>query len=144
MLGTVACAAAPNAALSGVAGTGVTYPPEPDPRELVEYGCEKAEATEVIVVLMGFGKDGAPPAVIVGLFKNFGGCVRDVKDGSEEGGPITPGLFDVRWDQGESLIARLASLTVLWSGFINCFTSGLRSPMFRPSVVLVDANSPHA
>jgi hypothetical protein len=72
VLGTVACAAAPNAALSGVAGTGVTYPPEPEPRLLVEYGWEKAEATEVIAVLIGLGKDGAPVVVIVGLFKNFG------------------------------------------------------------------------
>jgi hypothetical protein len=61
----------------------------------VEYGWEKAEATEVIDVLIGPGKDGPPPVVIVGLFRNFGGCVRDVKDGSE-GGPIVPGLFDVR------------------------------------------------
>lgn len=108
---------------------------------MVEKGWEKADVTEVMEVLMGPGKDAPPPEDMVGLFKNLGGCVLDVNEDSED---ARPGLFDVRCDQGESLIARLASLTVLWSGFINCFTSGLRRPMFRPCPVLAAASSPHA
>jgi hypothetical protein len=52
--------------------------------------------------------------------------VRDVID-ERLGGPIIPELFAVRWLQGESLMARLASLTVLCRGFMSCFTSKLRS-----------------
>jgi hypothetical protein len=96
-------------------------------------------------VLIGPGNPGPPLAVMVGLLRNFGGWVREVKEESV-GGPMRPlmEVVDVRCDQGESLIARLASLTVRWSGFISCFTSELRRPMFRPSPVLAAASSPHA
>jgi hypothetical protein len=60
------------------------------------------------------------------------------------GGPIMPMLLAVRCDHGESLMARVASLTVLWSGFISCFTSGLRSLCSLPGPVYSAASSPHA
>ena len=62
---------------------------------------------------MGPGKDTPPPVVIVlGLFKNRGGCVRDVNEDTVDGGPIAE-LLEVRFDQGDSLIASEASLTFL-------------------------------
>ena len=96
------------------------------------------------VVLMGLGKDGAlTDVMVVVLDGNRGACVRDVMD-DRLGGPIMPMLLDVRCDQGESLMARLASLTVLWSGFISCLTSGLRSLCSLPGPVYSAASSPHA
>lgn len=92
-------------------------------------------------VFIGPGSGSPVPELMVDLLKNLGGWDRDVKDDSED---IIPGLFDVRCDQGESLMARLASLTVLCKGFINCLTSGLRRPMFRPCAVLAVARSPQA
>ena len=94
-----------------------------------------------MVVLIGPGSDSPVPELMVDLLRNLGGWVLDVNEESED---MTPGLFDVRCDQGESLMARLASLTVLCSGFINCFTSGLRRPIFRPWAVLACARSPQA
>ena len=90
---------------------------------------------------MGPGRASPFPELMVDLLRNRGGCVLDVNDDKEE---MMPGLLDVRCDQGESLMARLASLTVLWSGFINCLTSGLSNPIFRPCAVLVVARSPQA
>jgi hypothetical protein len=125
VLGTVACAAAPRAALSGVAGTGVGYPPDPcEPKLIVADG--KAVAIAGIEVLIGPGNEGPPPETIVGLPKNRGAVIRDVID-DRLGGPIMPELFAVKWLHGESLIARLASLTVLCRGFMSCFTSKLWS-----------------
>jgi hypothetical protein len=143
VFGTVACAAAPRAALNGVAGTGVPYPPEPwEPKLEVDEG--KAFEIAGSVVLIGLGKDG--PLIefmVVDLVKKRGAWVRDVMD-DKLGGPIDPRLFDVRWDQGESLMARLASLTVLWSGFMSCLTSGLRSLWSFPGPVYAVASSPQA
>jgi hypothetical protein len=79
-----------------------------------------------IEVLIGPGNEGPPPELIVGLPRNLGAEVRDVID-DRLGGPIIPVLFAVKWLQGESLIARLASLTVRCRGFISCFTSKLCS-----------------
>jgi hypothetical protein len=125
VLGTVACAAAPRAALSGVAGTGVGYPPEPcDPRLMVAEG--NAEAMDDMDVLIGPGNEGPPPEAIVDLPRNLGAEVRDVIE-DKLGGPIMPELFAVKWLHGESLIERLASFTVLCKGLISCFTSKLRS-----------------
>lgn len=70
---------------------------------------------------MGPGKAEFPGRLIIGLLSKRGGCVRDVKDESVVGGNV-PGLLEVRWDQGESLMARLASLTFLCNGFIAAFT----------------------
>lgn len=104
------------------------YPPEPcDPRLVVDHGCaEKAEAIAGMDVLIGPGNDAPPPGVMVpvGLLRYLGGWVRDVKD-NKDGGPIKPGLLLVRWDHGLSLMARLASLTVLCRGFMSCLTSPL-------------------
>ena len=125
VFGTVACAAAPRAALNGVAGTGVGYPLEPcEPKLVVAEG--KADTIVGIEVLIGPGNEGPPPETIVGLAKNLGAEVRDVID-DRLGGPIIPEVFAVRWLQGESLMARLASLTVLCRGLMSCFTSKLRS-----------------
>lgn len=57
---------------------------------------------------------------------------------------MRPKLLEVRWDQGESLMARLASLTVRWRGFMRAFTSGLRSLWSLPCWVYAAASSPHA
>jgi hypothetical protein len=143
VFGTVACAAAPNAALNGVAGTGVGYPPEPcEPRLMVADG--KADAMAGIEVLMGPGNEGPPPETIVRPPpRNLGADVRDVID-DKLGGPIIPELFAVRWLQGESLMARLASLTVLCNGLISCFTSKLRSLWSFPCWVYAAASSPQA
>jgi hypothetical protein len=119
VLGTVACAAAPSAALKGVAGTGVEYP-----LELVAD--EYADVAAGIEVLMGPGNEGPPPETIVDRPRNLGAEVRDVMD-DKLGGPIIPDVFDVKWLQGESLMARLASLTVRCRGFMSCFTSKLSS-----------------
>ena len=75
-----------------------------------------------------FGNEGPPLEDIVplGCFMNLGGWVREVID-DKLGGPIKPGLLLVRCDHGLSLIARLASLTVLCKGFMSCFTSKLKS-----------------
>lgn len=92
-------------------------------------------------VLIGPGRARPLPELMVDLLRNRGGWVLDVKLDSED---MIPGLLDVKCDQGESLMARLASLTVLWSGLINCLTSGLSSPIFRPCAVLAVARSPQA
>lgn len=139
VFGTVACAAAPSAALSGVAGTGVGYPLEPcEPKLIVAEG--NADPIAGIEVLMGPGKDGPPPETIVGLPRYLGAEVRDVIE-DRLGGPIIPEVFAVRWLQGESLIARLASLTSRWRGFISCFTSKLSSLWSFPCWVYEPANS---
>jgi hypothetical protein len=123
VLGTVACAAAPRAALSGVAGTGVGYPLELcEPKLIVAEG--KAVVIAGIEVLIGPGNEGPPPETIVGLPKNRGAVMREVIE-DKLGGPIMPELFAVKWLHGESLMARLASLTVLCRGFMSCFTSKL-------------------
>jgi hypothetical protein len=122
----------------------VPYPPEPcDPKLVVEYGC--AENTELIAgmaVLIGPGNEGPPleDMVPLGLLRNLGGCVRDVKE-DKLGGPIRPRLLLVRCDHGLSLIARLASLTVLCSGRISCLTSPLRSLCSLPCWVYAAASS---
>lgn len=88
-------------------------------------------------VLMGPGNEGPPAEFIVvcgGLLRNLGGCVRDVNE-DNDGGPINPGLLLVRLDHGLSWIARLASLKVLCSGFINCLTSGLSNLWSLPCCV---------
>jgi len=90
-------------------------------------------------VLIGPRYDMPLLPVMVGLCAYLDGWVLDVNDESEE---ARPGLFDVRCDHGESLMAQVASLTVLWIGFISCLTSGLSSPMFRPWPVLAAASSP--
>lgn len=101
------------------------YPPEPcDPILMVADG--KALPIAGIAVLIGPGNEGPPPEDMVGLPKNLGAEVRDVID-DKLGGPIRPELFAVKWLQGESLIARLASLTVRCRGFMSCFTSKLCS-----------------
>jgi hypothetical protein len=122
VFGTVACAAAPRAALRGVAGTGVGEPC--DPILMVAEG--NAAEIDDIDVLMGPGKEGPPPEAIVDLPRNLGAEVREVID-DKLGGPIMPELFAVRWLHGESLMARLASLTVLCKGLISCFTSKLNN-----------------
>jgi hypothetical protein len=94
-------------------------------------------------VLIGPRNPEPPGPLIAGLCKKRGGCVRDVKDESVVGA-IMPGLLDVRCDQGESLIAKLASLTFLCKGFIAPFTWESKSPMLRPSPVLAAASSPQA
>jgi len=96
-----------------------------------------------IDVLIGPGKEAPPPETIVGRPRNLGADVRDVIE-DRLGGPIMPVLFDVRWLQGESLIARLASLTVLCRGFMSCFTSKLKSLWSLPCCVYAAANAPHA
>jgi hypothetical protein len=94
VFGTVACAAAPRAALNGVAGTGVGYPPEPcDPRLMVADG--NADAIAGSEVLMGPGNEAPPPETIVRPPINLGADVRDVID-DRLGGPIRPVLFDVK------------------------------------------------
>jgi len=92
---------------------------------------------------MGPGNDGPPPETIVGLPRNLGADVRDVMD-DKLGGPIMPELFDVKWLQGESLMTRLASFTILCRGFISCFTSKLRSLWSFPCCVYAAASSPQA
>jgi hypothetical protein len=79
-----------------------------------------------IDVLIGPGNEGPPPETIVGRPKNLGAEVREVIE-ERLGGPIIPELFAVKWLQGESLMARVASLTILCSGFMSCFTSKVRS-----------------
>jgi len=59
-------------------------------------------------VLIGPG-NGGPPPTRVGL-PNFGTWVRDVNDGSRDGGSE---LLEDKLAHGESLMARLASLTIL-------------------------------
>lgn len=139
VFGTVACAAAPRAALNGVAGTGVGNPPEP---KLI-VAEENVDTMVCNEVLIGPGKDGPPPETIVGLPRNLGDEVRDVID-DKLGGPIIPELFAVKWLHGESLMARLASLTVLCRGFMSCFTSKLRSLWSFPCWVYAAASSPQA
>jgi hypothetical protein len=125
VFGTVACAAAPRAALRGVAGTGVGYPPDPcDPMLMVAEG--KAPEIDDIDVLIGPGKEGPPPEAIVDRPRNLGAEVREVIE-DKLGGPIMPELLAVKWLHGESLMARLASLTVLCKGLISCFTSKLNN-----------------
>lgn len=94
-------------------------------------------------VLIGPGMEPPPPEILVGRPKNLGAEVRDVIE-DRLGGPIIPGAFDVRWLQGESLIARLASLTVLCRGFMSCLTSTLRSLWSLPCWVYAAANAPQA
>jgi len=142
VLGTVACAAAPKAALKGVAGTGVGYPLEPcEPKLVVADGNE--DDIDEIEVLIGPGNEGPPPETIVGLPRNLGAEVRDVIE-DRLGGPIMLEVFAVRWLQGESLMARLASLTVLCKGFISCFTSKLKSLWSFPCWVYAAASAPQA
>ena len=133
VLGTVACAAAPRAALRGVAGTGVANP--------LELKLADGKADECgIEVLMGPGSEGPPPETIVGRPWNLGAEVRDVID--DRLGVLD--VFDVRWFQGESLMARVASLTVLCRGFMSCFTSKLSSLWVLPCWVYAAASTPHA
>jgi hypothetical protein len=89
-----------------------------------------------IEVLIGPGKEGPPldDMVPLGLLRYLGGWVRDVKD-DRLGGPIKPGLLLVRCDQGLSLMARLASLTVLCSGRMSCLTSLLSNLCSLPCSV---------
>ena len=91
---------------------------------------------------MGPGKEGPPleDMVPLGLCRNLGGCVRDVNE-DKLGGPIKPRLLLVRCDQGLSLMARLASLTVLCNGRINCLTSPLSSLCSLPCCVYAAASS---
>lgn len=133
VLGTVACTAAPRAALRGVAGTGVAKP--------LELKLADGKADECgMEVLMGPGNEGPPPDTIVGRPRYLGAEVRDVID--DRLGVLD--VFDVRWFQGESLMASVASLTVLCRGFMSCLTSKLCSLWSFPCWVYVWANMPHA
>jgi hypothetical protein len=90
---------------------------------------------------MGPGNEGPPD--MGALCRNRGGCVRDVNEEEDKlgGGPIAPRLLLVRCDHGLSLIARLASLTVLCNGRMSCFTSPLSSLCSLPCWVYAAASS---
>jgi hypothetical protein len=91
---------------------------------------------------MGPGNEGPPleDMVPLGCFINLGGWVREVMD-DRLGGPIRPGLLLVRCDQGLSLIAKLASFTILCSGRISCLISPESSLCSLPCWVYAAASS---
>jgi hypothetical protein len=74
VFGIVACAAAPRAALSGVAGTGVGYPLEFwDAKLAAEYGCGKGDEAAGICVLIVPRNGGPPVEPMLDRARNLGG-----------------------------------------------------------------------